>query len=144
MKGKKLVPLFDEQGLGKTKIVIDALLEDMKNGIIEGALIICRKFLLSTWEDEIKKHSHLRSIILRGSSQEKGGRFMAFSHFYLINYDSLISEIDRIKSFFRIRKLAIALDESQRIKNIPVKVKIANARMLIMRADANYHQVKGG
>ncbi len=56
MKGKKLVPLFDEQGLGKTKIVIDALLEDMKNGIIEGALIICRKFLLSTWEDEIKKH----------------------------------------------------------------------------------------
>lgn len=117
IRAKELVPLFDEQGLGKTKIVIDALMEDMKSGIIEGALIICRKFLLSTWEDEIKKHSHLRSIILRGSAIERGSRFMAFSHFYLINYDSLISEIDRIKRFLSIRKLAIVLDESQRIKN---------------------------
>ncbi len=37
------IPLFDEQGLGKTKIVIEALCNNMEQGIIDGALIICKK-----------------------------------------------------------------------------------------------------
>ena len=45
--GKEFVPLFDEQGLGKTKIVIDALCKNIEQEIIDGALIICKK---SSWK----------------------------------------------------------------------------------------------
>lgn len=117
IKDKEIVPLFDEQGLGKTKIVLDALCFDIESGLIDGALIICKKSLLCTWEDEIKKHSHLSSITLRGSATEKGYKFLGFAHFYLVNYDSLLTELERIKMFLKVKNLAIVLDESHKIKN---------------------------
>jgi SWI/SNF-related matrix-associated actin-dependent regulator of chromatin subfamily A-like protein 1 len=109
--------LFDEQGLGKTKIVIDALARLFTAHKIEGAIIICKKSLLKNWEQEIQKHSNLRSITLRGTPHQKGIRFMWFAHFYLINYDLIASEVDRLKKFLETRPMAIVLDESQRIKN---------------------------
>lgn len=111
------VPLFDEQGLGKTKIVIEALCNNMEQGIIDGALIICKKHLIGNWKDEIETHSHLKYIVLRGSANEKGLKFMGYSHFYIINYESVIGEVERLKMFLKIRKMAIVLDESHKIKN---------------------------
>jgi SNF2 family DNA or RNA helicase len=109
--------LFDEQGLGKTKIVIDALAGLFSTQAVEGAIIICKKSLLKNWEAEVGKHSSLRSIILRGTPSQKGRRFMWFAHFYLINYDLVASEVERIKGFLKARPMAVVLDESQRIKN---------------------------
>ena len=109
--------LFDEQGLGKTKIVIDALAQLFSSHAIEGAIIICKKSLLKNWEAEVGKHSSLRSITLRGTPKQKGLRFMWFAHFYLINYDLVPSEAERIRGFLKARPMAIVLDESQRIKN---------------------------
>ena len=109
--------LFDEQGLGKTKIVIDALANLFSSHAIEGTIVICKKSLLNNWEEEIAKHSSLRSIILRGTPNQKGLRFMWFSHFYLINYDLVPSEVERVKRFLKARPMAVVLDESQRIKN---------------------------
>ncbi len=109
--------LFDEQGLGKTKIVIDALAQLFAARVLEAAMIICKKSLLKNWEGEIAKHSSLRAITLRGTPQQKGLRFMWFAHFYLINYDLVASEIERLKTFLATRPMAIVLDESQRIKN---------------------------
>lgn len=116
------VPLFDEQGLGKTKIVIDALCINMSQGIIDGALIICKKHLIDNWKDEIETHSHLKYIVLRGSANEKGARFMGYSNFYIINYESVIGEVKRLEMFLKIRKMAIVLDESHKIKNPDAKV----------------------
>jgi SNF2 family DNA or RNA helicase len=109
--------LFDEQGLGKTKIVIDALARLFAEHKIEGAIVICKKSLLKNWEQEIQKHSSLRSITLRGTPHQKGIRFMWFAHFYLINYDLVASEVERLKKFLQTRPMAMVLDESQRIKN---------------------------
>lgn len=114
---KASVPLFDEQGLGKTKIVIEALCNNMEQGIIDGALIICKKHLIDNWKDEIGTHSHLKYIVLRGNANEKGLKFMGYSHFYIINYESVIGEVERLKMFLKIRKMAIVLDESHKIKN---------------------------
>ena len=111
------VPLFDEQGLGKTKMVIEALCNNMEQKIIDGALIICKMHLIQNWKDEIETHSHLKCIVLRGSANEKGLRFMGYSHFYIINYESVIGEVERLRMFLRIRKMAIVLDESYKIKN---------------------------
>jgi SNF2 family DNA or RNA helicase len=113
--------LFDEQGLGKTKIVIDALIRNIEEKTLEGAIIICRKSLIETWKQEISQHSYLKSIVLRGTPNSKGQKFMGFSHFYIINYDSVNNELNRINSFLLIRKFAIVLDESHTIKNPKAK-----------------------
>lgn len=113
--------LFDEQGLGKTKIVVDALAQLFASGAIEAALIICRKSLLKNWEYEIAKHSTLRAITLRGTPRQKGRRFMWFAHFYLMNYDLVASTVETLKTFLATRPMAIVLDESQRIKNSEAK-----------------------
>jgi SWI/SNF-related matrix-associated actin-dependent regulator of chromatin subfamily A-like protein 1 len=117
--------LFDEQGLGKTKIVIDALVKNIKEKIIDGAIIICRKSLIETWKQEISQHSYLKSIVLRGTPNTKGQKFMGFSHFYIINYDSVNNELNRLNSFLSIRKFAVVLDESHTIKNPKAKSSLA-------------------
>ena len=117
IRGKEYIPLFDEQGLGKTKIVIDSLLKDIEDGFIDGSLIVCKKYLIPTWEEEILKHSYLKPIILKGTAKELGQKFLTFSYFYIINYDALFSEKERLKMFLKLRNMAIVLDESQRIKN---------------------------
>jgi len=117
IKGKNNISLFDEQGLGKTKIVIDALVSNIQEQVIDGAIVICKKNLIQTWHDEIKKHSHLSSIVLRGTEKEKGYKFLSYSHFYLINYEYLETEFERINDFLQIRRFAMVLDESHTIKN---------------------------
>ncbi|MFZ7121560.1 MAG: DEAD/DEAH box helicase [Eubacteriaceae bacterium] len=114
---KTNIALFDEQGLGKTKIVIEALCNNMKQKIIDGVLVICKKHLIENWKDEIETHSYLKYIILRGNPSEKGIRFMGYSHFYIINYEGVIGEVERLKMFLKIRKIAVVLDESHKIKN---------------------------
>lgn len=109
--------LFDEQGLGKTKIMIDALAHNFSLGNIEAAIVICKKSLLATWQEEIAKHSQLKSIILRGTPKQKGLSYMWFAHFYLINYELVLTEVDRLRRFLVTRPMALVLDESQRIKN---------------------------
>jgi SWI/SNF-related matrix-associated actin-dependent regulator of chromatin subfamily A-like protein 1 len=109
--------LFDEQGLGKTKIVIDALAYNFELGNIEAAIVICKKSLLANWQAEVAKHSKLKSIVLRGTPKQKGLSYMWFAHFYLINYELVPGEVNRLKGFLLTRPMALVLDESQRIKN---------------------------
>lgn len=141
MRGLKNVPLFDEQGLGKSKVIIDTLCQDIKDNLIESVLIVCKKFLLQTWKKEISKHSHLQATILGGSKNKRGRSFMHFSHFYLINYESFIQELERIKMFLKLRTFAVILDESQKIKN--PKSKITNAILEIKNLAAKKIIVTG-
>lgn len=117
MSGEQPIALFDEQGLGKSKIVIDTLCSDIKSDILDGAIIVCKKTLLKTWENEIVKHSHLSFTNLTGEKTSRKRFFLTFSHFYLINYESLIQEEELIYSLMSIRRLALVLDESHKIKN---------------------------
>ncbi len=117
IENREYVALFDEQGLGKTKIVIEALCNNMANGIIDGAVIICKKQLIENWKNEIETHSFLKYIVLRGSTNEKGLKFMGYSNFYIINYESTFGEVERLKMFLKTRRMAIVLDESHAIKN---------------------------
>ncbi len=84
------IALFDEPGLGKTKIVIEALCNNMREGLIDGALVVCKKSLIKNWEDEIKTHSSVSFIALRGNTNEKGLKFMGHAQFYIINYSILL------------------------------------------------------
>jgi len=113
--------LFDEQGLGKTKIVIESLCWSIKNGDIDGVLVIAPMSLLYNWEQEVIKHSFLIPIVLKGTTREVRYKILTGANFYIINYESVIAELDRIKRFCKSRKVAIVLDESARIKDPSTK-----------------------
>lgn len=115
------VALFDEQGLGKTKIVIDSLCSSMKNGEIEGVLVVCPMSLIYNWEQEVQKHSFLIPVVLKGTDREKRYKFMTGANFYITNYEAIVVETNRIKRFCKSRKVAIVLDESARIKDPATK-----------------------
>lgn len=119
------VALFDEQGLGKSKIVIDALSQNLKEKSIDGALIVCKKTLLYTWKNEIEKHSNLFAVVLDGTKRQRGRTLITYGHFYIVNYESLIQEIELVTLLLKHKRFALVLDESQRIKN--PESKTANA-----------------
>ena len=120
LKNNKIA-LFDEQGLGKTKVVIDALCWSMKEGSIEGVLVIAPMSLLYNWEQEVCKHSFLIPIVLKGTKREKRYKFLTGANFYITNYEAVIAENQKIKRFCKSRSVAIVLDESARIKDPKTK-----------------------
>jgi SNF2 family DNA or RNA helicase len=119
------VPLFDEQGLGKSKIVIDALCQNMEQGVIDGTVVVCKKTLLQTWKKEIEKHSSLLPVVLDGTRNQKGRILLTYGHFYIVNYESLVQELELITLLLKNKRFALVLDESQRIKNPHSKAAVA-------------------
>lgn len=115
--GSPIAALFDEQGLGKTKIIIDSLCADIKAQRIDGAIIVCKKTLLTTWAKEIRQHSNLHCMEMSGGKYGRQRAAATFAHFYVIGYESLTQEVDFIRDFLTIRKMALVLDEAHKIKN---------------------------
>jgi SWI/SNF-related matrix-associated actin-dependent regulator 1 of chromatin subfamily A len=115
------VALFDEQGLGKTKMIVDAMARAMESGDIEGVLVVAPMSLVYVWESEVLKHSFLTPVVLRGSKTEKRYQFLTGANFYITNYEAVVSEQSRFERFCRSRSVALVLDESARIKNPETK-----------------------
>lgn len=122
IKRHNIVPLFDEQGLGKSKMVIDALCSNIEKKEIDGALIICKKTLLNTWKNEILKHSHLFPVVLSGTKHQRGRSFLTYGHFYIVNYESVLQDLNLIQLILKYKNFATVLDESQTIKNPDAKI----------------------
>jgi SNF2 family DNA or RNA helicase len=111
------IALFDEQGLGKTKIVIDSVSADIRDKIIDAALVICKKSLIGMWISEVEKHSHLVAFSIYGALRERGVSATTDADFYITSYETLTPELPRIKQLLRTGRMAVILDESHRIKD---------------------------
>lgn len=122
LEGEKSRALFDEQGLGKSFTTISAICNDMKMGLVDSALIICKKSLIKTWENEIETHTNLGCSVISGDRTQRKKLLLTFAHFYIIGYESVISELEFLSEFLTLRKFAMILDESHKIKNPDSKV----------------------
>ena len=122
---RKESALFDEQGLGKTKIVIDALSQSMKKNEIDAVLVITPLSLVFIWEQEIEKHTHLLPIVLRGNDKEKRYKLLTGANFYITNYEAISTQLERMKRFCKSKRFAIVLDEATRIKEPTTKTACA-------------------
>ena len=122
--------LFDEQGLGKSKQVIDAVAQEVIVGSLDGALIVCPNTLKTNWAKEIERHSGLPCAVF-GSG--KTARRVAFSKlraiFYIVNYEAVVRDVVSLRSLLRFKRLALVLDESHRIKTPNAKVTRAVHRL---------------
>jgi len=107
--------LFYEQGLGKTCIAINAMRYRIERGQVSRVLVVVPKNVMYTWENEIRKHSNLRSTILHDNQWRiRRQKFQEESEFYIINYDGVSLFYDDI---LNLMPDALILDESTRIKN---------------------------
>jgi SNF2 family DNA or RNA helicase len=117
IKNLQYSAIFHEQGLGKTKIGVDLALLWLKQAVVDSVLIVTKKGLIQNWRDEVAAHSHLKPRLL---TQDKRGNFYAFNspvRIYLAHYEVLRSEQKRLSLFLKTRKVAVFLDEAQKIKN---------------------------
>jgi SNF2 family DNA or RNA helicase len=109
--------LFHEQGLGKTKIGLDLALEWIRKDVVDCVLVVTKRSLVQNWQDEIASHTHLRARVI---GQEKKDNFFALNsaaRLYVTHYEATKTEERRLALFLRTRRVAVILDEAQKIKN---------------------------
>jgi SNF2 family DNA or RNA helicase len=134
LRNNQEAALFDEQGLGKSRQLIDAICLDVEAGIIDAALVICPNGLKATWGEEIEKFS---TVPYASFGSGKKARRLAFQSlkavFYIINYEAIASELPSLRALLRYKRIALVLDESHRIKTPTARVTSA---VHSLRADA--------
>lgn len=117
LRANQCAALFDEQGLGKTKQVIDAIAGAISAAEIDAALIVCPNGLKSNWASEVEKFSSARFALFGSGAAARRVAFRSLkAAFYIINYEAVASELASLKALMRFKRIAIVLDESHRIK----------------------------
>ena len=142
LTSRKEAAIFDEQGLGKSKQIIDAITSDVKTNVLEGALIVCPNGLKKNWGDEIERFSSLSYAIFGSGKFARRKTFLRLtSEFFIINYEAVASELPSLKELLRFKKMALILDESHRIKSPDAKVTEA---LFELKSDAEKRYIMSG
>ena len=123
VKDLEYAAIFHEQGLGKTKQLIDAITQEVSQGQLGGALVICPNTLKTTWGEEIERHSDVRYAIFGAGRKARRDAFRSLrAVFYVINYEAVSAELVSLRALLRFKRMALVLDESHRIKTPGAKV----------------------
>lgn len=125
------VAIFHEQGLGKTKIGIDLALEWLRSDAVDVVVVVTKLSLVQNWREEIEAHSHLKPRVL---DQNRAANFYGLNSatpLFLMHYEAMRNEERRLALFLRTRRVAVILDESQKIKNPNAELSMALHRLSI-------------
>lgn len=123
LRENKRAALFDEQGLGKSKQLIDAIAGEIQAGSVRGALIVCPNGLKSNWAEEVERFSSLPYAVFGSGRKARRVAFRSLrAAFYIINYEAVAAELPSLRALLRFKPMALALDESHRIKTPASKV----------------------
>lgn len=115
--------LFDEQGLGKSKQLIDAIAAEIEAGKLRGALIVCPNGLKSNWAEEIERFCSLPYAAFGAGRTARRTAFRSLrASFYVINYEAVAAELPSLRALLRFKPMALVLDESHRIKTPDARV----------------------
>ena len=109
--------LFHEQGLGKTKIGIDLVLVWLADDSVDTALVVTKKSLVENWKNEIARHSFITARVLGLNRRDNALALNSPALVYVTNYEAVAANRDLIRDFLRTCRVAVLLDESQKIKN---------------------------
>lgn len=109
--------IFYEQGLGKTKIAIELILNWLKKKEIDLVIVVTKKGLVKNWEDEVSIHSSISFEIIQQNRKVTSALFMSGINLLLTNYEVIGSQYKKLIALSGIKRLAIILDESAKIKN---------------------------
>jgi SNF2 family DNA or RNA helicase len=142
LRRNKRAALFDEQGLGKSKQLIDAIVAQIADGELAGAVIVCPNGLKTNWAEEIAKFSNLPVAVFGAGRKVRRSSFAKLrASFYVINYEAVGAELASLKALLRFKPMALVLDESHRIKTPEARVTEA---VLQLRASASRRYILSG
>lgn len=124
LAARRSAALFDEQGLGKSKQLIDAISQCIVAGTLDGAILVCPNHLKDNWQEEIETHSPGTKVVVMGSGRSARRRSLSNlrSTYYIVNYEAVSLEISVMKALLRFKRFALVLDESHRIKSPTTRV----------------------
>jgi SNF2 family DNA or RNA helicase len=103
---------FSQQGTGKTLTAIEVIRRRIKRGLVSKTLVACPASVIFVWEEETRKFSNLKSIVLQGSGRETilNKNYDVF----IISYDSIHPILGNL---LNVGFDMLICDESSRIKN---------------------------
>lgn len=123
---REAAALFDEQGLGKSRQMIDAIAQGIQEGVLDGALIVCPNTVKTTWGEEIERFSNLQYAVFGAGRKARRVAFRSLrAAFYVINYEAVAAELASLRALLRFKRMALVLDESHRIKTPTARVTVA-------------------
>jgi SNF2 family DNA or RNA helicase len=114
---KPYAAVFHEQGLGKTKIAIDVGLSWLRSHEVDTLLVFTKKSLVANWRREFERHSNLRPLVLSDESNRNYYVFTTPARLVLANFEVAKKEERRLRAWIGSRRVAVFVDESQKIKN---------------------------
>ena len=116
--------IFHEQGLGKTKIAIDLMLLWLSQDTVDTIFVVTKKTLVQNWSDELGAHSHVKPSVLTGNRRSNSIALNSPVLIYIMNYEVISTNFDLIRAFLATCRVAVILDESQKIKNPESKLSL--------------------
>lgn len=123
LRSRNHAGLFDEQGLGKSKQLIDAITAEVAEGAIRGAVIVCPNGLKTNWAEEIERFSSVPYAVFGAGRKARRQAFQSLTAtLYVINYEAVAAELPSLRALLRFKPMALVLDESHRIKTPEAKV----------------------
>lgn len=114
---KEYSAVFYEQGLGKTKIAIDVILDWLHEQAIDTAIVVTKKGLVQNWLDEFTNHSYLNPRVLSSNKQQNYYVLNSPARVVISHFEAISSEVERLELFCKLRTTAIIIDESAKLKN---------------------------
>lgn len=124
--------LADDMGLGKTIQAIAALRILYYQHEIENALVVCPASLVSQWQREFYRWApDLQTVIVMGTSHERGILWQLPAHVKIISYDTLRGDVLDLRDSPPLRTAwsVVVLDEASRIKNRETGISVACKRI---------------
>ncbi|BDU70856.1 DEAD/DEAH box helicase [Mesoterricola silvestris] len=109
--------IFHEQGLGKTKIAIDAMLMWLQRKEVDTILIFTKKGLIANWQREFKSHTSINPLVVTENTAKNYYVFTTPCRVILSHFEAAKKELSRFKAWAKSRRVAVIIDESAKIKN---------------------------
>ena len=117
VRSREACAIFHEQGLGKTKIAIDAILAWLNEKQIDTALVFTKKSLVDNWRSEFAQHTFLKPSVLTDSASHNYYVLTAPVRVVIAHYEVAKKEEKRLSTWLKTRRVAVVLDEAVKIKN---------------------------
>lgn len=117
VRSRDFSAIFHEQGLGKTKIAIDAILSWLRAGDIDTALVFTKKGLVDNWMREFGQHTFLKPSTLSENAAENYYVLTSPMRVIVAHYEVAKKEERRLSVWLKTRRVATVLDEAVKIKN---------------------------
>ncbi len=110
---RKHFAILADMGVGKTRCAIELIKSyRIRHGLFH-VLIIAPNTILENWENEVKRWSDLRPVILQGSKAKRLKLLKEPADIYILNYEALRILLEDL---IKVKWNMLIADESQKLK----------------------------